>query len=286
MALITVNCFSSMLMRTVPINVILPVDKQVEAVRAEEDGARYVPNEPAGGFKTLYLLHGIFGNYTDWVSGTCIQRWAEERDLAVVMPSGDNMFYLDQPAAHDYYGRFIGEELVALTRAMFPLSRRREDTFIGGLSMGGYGALRNGLKYADTFGAIASMSGALLVDGVSERTDDTSTFFQSRRFAKAVYGDPDAVAGSDRDPLWLAGRLAASGGPLPRIYVSCGTEDSLLAANRDVARELGAQGFSVTYEEAAGGHTWEYWNRAIERVVDWLPLDEPVMGIGSGNVHV
>lgn len=286
MALICVNFFSTSLARTVPLNVVLPVDKQTEALDAEAAGRVYEPHVPAGGFKTLYLLHGIFGNYTDWVSGTCIQRWAEERDLAVVMPSGDNMFYVDQPAAHDLYGRFIGEELVALTRAMFPLSARREDTFIGGLSMGGYGALRNGLKYADTFGAIASMSGALLVNGVSERTDDTSTFFQSRRFAKAVYGDPDAVAGSDRDPLWLAGRLVASGGPLPRIYVSCGTEDSLLAANRDVARELGAQGFSVTYEESAGGHTWEYWNRAIERVVDWLPLGEAVAGIGSGNVRV
>ena len=137
MALIQVNFMSKSLMRMVPIQVILPVDKFFgeEGTEAEE--------KP---FKTLYLLHGIFGNYTDWVSGTRIQRWADEKNLAVVMPSGDNAFYVDQPASANMYGEFIGKELVEITRKMFPLSRKREDTFIGGLSMGGYGAIHNGLK--------------------------------------------------------------------------------------------------------------------------------------------
>lgn len=78
----------------------------------------------------------------------------------MVMPSGDNAFYVDQPKGHNNYGEYIGQELVRLTRKMFPLSRKREDTFIGGLSMGGYGALRNGLKYSDTFGAVIALSGA------------------------------------------------------------------------------------------------------------------------------
>lgn len=85
MALLQVNFMSQALMRTVPVNVILPVDKFIQPGTA--------PQPPAS-FKTLYLLHGVFGNYTDWISGTCIQRWAEEKNLAVVMPSGDNMFYM------------------------------------------------------------------------------------------------------------------------------------------------------------------------------------------------
>lgn len=286
MALICVNFFSTSLARTVPLNVVLPVDKQTEALDAEAAGRVYEPHVPAGGFKTLYLLHGIFGNYTDWVSGTCIQRWAEERDLAVVMPSGDNMFYVDQPAAHDLYGRFIGEELVALTRAMFPLSARREDTFIGGLSMGGYGALRNGLRYARTFGAVAALSGTLHAEDVAGRGGAGAPFFRSRAFAEAVFGDAGAVAGSDRDPARLAADLAAEGGPMPRIYLGCGTRDPLLASNRAAAAELRGLGYDVTYEEVEGGHEWGYWNRAIERVVDWLPLGEAVAGIGSGNVRV
>lgn len=79
-------------------------------------------------YKTLYLLHGIFGNYSDWVCGTRIQRYAEEHDLAVVMPSGDNAFYVDQPAGGNFYGEFVGRELVELTRRIFPLSHEREDS--------------------------------------------------------------------------------------------------------------------------------------------------------------
>ncbi len=102
MALIQVNMMSKALMRTVSIQVILPVDN----VSLSEQEIEY--QKP---FKTLYLLHGIFGNYTDWVSGTCIQRWAEGKNLAVVMPSGDNKFYIDNTETHDLYGEFIGKEL-------------------------------------------------------------------------------------------------------------------------------------------------------------------------------
>lgn len=116
MALLHVNFISKTLMRTVPIQVILPVDKLVfPGISARED-------KP---YKTLYLLHGLFGNYTDWVSGTRIQKWAEEKDLVVVMASGDNSFYLDQPASGNNYGEFIGQELVEITRKMFPLSHKR-----------------------------------------------------------------------------------------------------------------------------------------------------------------
>ena len=112
MAIIQVNYVSNALQRTVPVQVILPVDKLTP------DGKLPAPKK----FKTLYLLHGYLGNYTDWVSGTRIQRWAEERDLAVVMPSGDNSFYVDRPMPGNCFGEFIGDELVQITRRMFPLS--------------------------------------------------------------------------------------------------------------------------------------------------------------------
>lgn len=137
MAIIEMNFISQSLRRTVTVNVIIPLDKKpLPGMPARED-------KP---FKTLYLLHGGYGNYTDWVNGTRIQRWAEEQNLVVVMPSGDNKFYVDIPDLGDYYGKFIGEELVEFTRKMFPLSHKKEDTYIAGLSMGGYGATVNGLK--------------------------------------------------------------------------------------------------------------------------------------------
>ena len=99
MAFIQMSILSKSLMRTVPVNVILPADKMVFPG---------MPEPPEKPFKTLYLLHGVFGSYIDWVNGTRIQRYAEEHDLAVVMPSGDNAFYVDQPGANNYYGEFVG----------------------------------------------------------------------------------------------------------------------------------------------------------------------------------
>ena len=208
MALIQVNYVSNALQRNVPLQVILPVDKLTP------DGK--LPKEKK--FKTLYLLHGFLGNYTDWVSGTRIQRWAEERDLAVVMPSGDNAFYVDRRATGNCYGQFIGEELVEVTRRMFPLSRKREDTFIGGLSMGGFGAMRNGLKYHDAFGAIISFSGVLqMLEPAVTKPQRADLIFQ-----EGLLGDLEKAAKSDKNPVWLAQKLAHSQ-DLPKVYIACGT---------------------------------------------------------------
>lgn len=254
MALIQVNVTSECLKRVVPIQVILPVETA----------------EPP--YKTLYLLHGVLGNYTDWVSGTCIQRWAEEKHVAVVMPSGDNSFYLDREDTCNLYGTYIGEELVRLTRRMFPLSYKRKDTFLAGLSMGGYGALRNGLKYNETFGYLAGLSSALFQDEMNTWTNDTPKFYRRRDFAEGLFGDLDKVMEGDKSPLWLAGRLIEEGKKLPEIYLACGTEDSLLSANRRFKKAMEDLGAELTYEEGPGGHEWDFWNRYIKRVLDWLPL--------------
>ena len=235
MAIIQMNYVSNALFRTVPVQVILPVDK------LSPDGK--LP--PRKKFKTLYLLHGLLGNYTDWVSGTRIQRWAEERDLAVVMPSGDNSFYVDRPDSNNCYGEFIGRELVEITRRMLPLSERREDTFIGGLSIGGYGAVRNGLKYHDTFGAIAALSPALHV------FEDRRAAVESRAFGEAIFGDLKTAAKSDKNPRVLVEALAGRK-DLPKMYLACCTGDALLPASRLYDQLLTAAGFVVTYFEGPG----------------------------------
>ncbi len=275
MAFLQVNLLSHSLMRTVPVNVVLPVDKLTfpgMPVREEKP------------YKTLYLLHGIFGNYTDWVNGTRIVRYAEENDLAVVMPSGDNAFYVDQPKANNYYGEFIGRELVDLTRKMFPLSRRREDTFLGGLSMGGYGALRNGLKYHDTFGYIISLSGALLIDDMPERTNDVPVFMESRDYAESCFGDLDALLESDKNPKRLIGDLKAAGADIPKIYMACGDADMLLGANESMAEFLRGQGADVTFETGPGSHEWDFWDTYIKKAIAWLPTEKSGLGLNSGNI--
>ena len=278
MALIQANFMSGSLMRTVPVNIILPVDKLAFSGMTQKGPTNY---------KTLYLLHGIFGNYTDWVSGTNIQRWAEEKDLAVIMPSGDNMFYVDHKESLNYYGEFIGRELVELTRRTFPLSCKREDTFIAGLSMGGYGAIRNGLKYHDTFGCIAGLSAAMIVDELEMRTNDTPITIHRRDFAESIFGDLAKVKDSDMNPKWLVERLKKQRAEFPKMYLACGTEDSLLEANHEMRDYLKAAGVDVTYEEGPGGHEWDFWNRYIKKVIDWLPLEEDAKaGVNSGNVGI
>lgn len=277
MAYLQMSILSQSLMRTVPVNVILPVDKMVfPGMPAREE-------KP---YKTLYLLHGVFGSHVDWVNGTNIQRWAEENDLAVVMPAGENMFYVDQEASHNYYGEFIGKELVELTRKMFPLSRKREDTYIAGLSMGGYGAVRNGLKYHETFGYIAGLSVAAIIDDLEKRTDDAPIFIESRSYAESIFGDLHKVADSDRNPKWLARKLAEEKASLPKVYIACGQQDSLLAKNQDLQQCLRECGFDVTYEEAPGAHEWDFWNSQIKKVLAWLPLENSQAGMNSGNVGI
>lgn len=274
MAFIQMSVMSQSLMRTVPVNVILPADKLL---------LPGMPRQEERPFKTLYLLHGVFGSSVDWVNGTRIQRYAEEKDLAVVMPSGDNAFYLDRPESGNNYGQFIGRELVELTRRMFPLSRAREDTFIGGLSMGGYGAMRNGLKYSDTFGYIVSLSGAMHLEEIAARKGEGS-FLESRSYAEACFGPLEKLLGSDKDPKALVRSLRAAAKPIPKIYMACGTEDGLLSANRAMAAYLREQGAAVTYEEGPGGHEWDFWDAYIKKAIQWLPTGSAVPGVSSGNV--
>ena len=277
MALLQMNLLSQSLMRTVPVNVVLPVDKMpLPGMPKRED-------KP---YKTLYLLHGVFGNHTDWVCGSRIQRFAEEHDLAVVMPAGENAFYVDHPESHNFYGQFIGEELVELTRRMFPLSHNREDTFIGGLSMGGYGAMRNGLKYGDTFGYIVSLSGALVLEGMSQRTDDVPFFLESRSYAQACFGDLDTLLTSDKNPKELVRRRQAAGQVIPKIYMACGDQDGLLDANRQMADFLRQSGVDVTFEVGPGGHEWDFWDTYIQKAIQWLPTEKAGLGVNSGNVGI
>lgn len=274
MALLHCNFMSRSLGRPVPIQVVLPTDKM-----AGPQG-----QAPQGPFKTLYLLHGIFGDETDWVCGTRLQSWAQDRNLAVVMPAGENSFYVDNPRASRLYGTYIGKELVDFTRRTFPLSAKREDTFIGGLSMGGFGAIVNGLQNPETFGAVCALSSALILDSMMENKEYTDFLMTNKGYYESVFGDLDQVRGSDMDYDALAEKVAKE--PVkPRFYMACGTEDGLIGVNRAFRDHLQGLGFDVTYEEGPGVHDWYFWDKYILKAMEWLPLDRPEQGISSGHVN-
>ena len=254
MALIQVNYLSQALFRIVPLNVILPAD------RFDADTNRYLNGKECK-YKTLYLLHGLLGNYTDWVSQTRIQKWAEAKNLAVVMPSGDNSFYFNSRTPWNDYGTFIGEELVDLTRRMFPLSEKREDTFIAGLSMGGFGALRIGSVYSETFSYVAGLSAAV---HIFEDTSEEANI--------SLFDNMEAAAGTDRNPRVAVEKMLSERRRIPKFYMACGTKDNLMQANVSFRDYLKEKGVDVTWDEENCGHDWDFWDSQIKKVLDWLPL--------------
>ncbi|MCL2199234.1 MAG: alpha/beta hydrolase-fold protein [Defluviitaleaceae bacterium] len=253
MAFLQANCYSESLCRQVAFNAVVPVGKKR--------------------VKTLYLLHGQKGNYMDWIVNSRIASYAEARGLAVIMPSADNSFHVDNENACALYGDFFGRELVEITRGLFQLSDKCEDTFIAGFSMGGYGAIRTGLKYNETFGAIAGLSSAfLIVDRAVNFTSDTPSIRGRRSYFESVFGDLAEIPGSDNDPKFLINELKQKGAKIPNIYLCCGTEDILIAPNRCYHNFLKENDVPHTYVESAGAHNWEFWNEYILKVLDWLPL--------------
>jgi putative tributyrin esterase len=216
-------------------------------------------------FPWLLLLHGLSDDHATWSRRTSVERYAEARGIAVVMPAGGRGFYVDN-AEGPRWGAFIAEEVPAVARAFFPLSDRREDTYIAGLSMGGYGALRIALAHPDRFAAAGSFSGGLDMSRRPTQLDPS----WARELAR-VFGDLDALPGSANDVFELAIRLNPADRRRLRLFQCCGTEDFLYDGNvrfRDHARSLG---LDLTYEEGPGTHEWGYWDAAVRRFLDWLP---------------
>ena len=152
--------------------------------------------------------------------------------------------------------------------------------------MGGYGALRNGLKYSDTFGYIVNLSGALLTETLDQRTNDSPFFLERRSYAEACFGDLSKVTESDMDPKYLVKQLEKAGKPLPHIYMACGDKDSLLGVNQDMADFLRQHHADVTFEVGPGAHEWDFWDTYIYKAIQWLPTEKNTQGINSGNVGV
>lgn len=258
MAVMNVNYVSKYLKRYVEFKVILPIeDTKLNGIE---------PEKPVK-YKTIYLLNGFSGDSYSWLYGSRIFKLARDRNLAVVMPAGENSFYADQVNGN-LFGKYVGEELVEITRKMFPLSDRREDTFIGGLSMGGYGSLLIGCRFSDTFGGIISLSGPVFLPDTPMEKQLIGKLPVPRGFLENIFGDLNTMMDSANNPMTMVLK-AYREGKLPRIYMACGTEDYVydnVCAQRKLFEEEGIQ---FTYEEGPGEHEWDFWDKYIEKAIDW-----------------
>jgi putative tributyrin esterase len=263
MALIHCNFSSSVLLLDTSMSVILPEP-------GTGRGGSVSAQNPIR-YPTLYLLHGLSDDHTAWQRRTAIERYTASLHLAVVMPEVHRSFYTDMVHGNRYW-TFISEELPAIARSFFPLSDRREDNFVTGLSMGGYGAFKLALTYPERYMAAASLSGALDIAQIPRHIDGAEWVDE----CKNIFGESSAEAGDPNDLFFLAERLAESGRVRPMLYQWCGTEDFLYEDNlrfRDHAKTMGLE---LHYEEAPGTHEWVYWDQQIQKVLAWLPLQNNI----------
>src|SRR5918912_1351984 len=216
MALLRCDVFSDALGLSTSLTVILPQPTTTQIGLEGDAGAAPPP--------VLYLLHGLSDDDTIWLRRTSIERYAAPLGLAVVMPQVHRSFYTDEAYGGRYW-TFLSEELPELVGSLFRVSDRREDSFVAGLSMGGYGALKWGLRHPDRFAAAATLSGAVDVAGLRTRRDRP----EDPRMLERIF-DGHAVAGTPDDLLWLVAQ--ADRAALPALYACCGTEDELIRDNR------------------------------------------------------
>jgi putative tributyrin esterase len=250
-ALLRCDFFSEVLEVGTSMTVLLPQ-------RAEgQIGVETVAGGGRDGFPVLYLLHGLSDDSTAWTRNTSIERYAASLGLAVVMPQVGRSFYADEVGGGRYWS-FLSQELPGVVESFFGVSTRREDTFVAGLSMGGYGALKWALHQPERFAAAASLSGALDVVDLSPR--------RSELFERVFAGPP----GPDDDLFALL--AGAEIDTLPSLYVGCGTEDELMRGNVRFVDAARADGVDVHVDFRPGEHEWGLWDVVVRDVLAWLPL--------------
>ncbi|KAF0093038.1 MAG: esterase superfamily [Puniceicoccaceae bacterium 5H] len=254
MAFLQVNFYSEVLQMASSLNVILP-----ERARGQiglEGKAKSGPHP------TLYLLHGLSDDQTIWMRRTSIERYVSPLGLAVIMPNVHRSFYTDMVAGPDYW-TYVSEEVPAVAREFFNLSDRRKDNYVAGLSMGGYGAFKMGLRNPERWNAAVSLSGALDVTRTLEG--------QWKQEMALVFGHMDQLTGSKNDLFHLMSEAARKGIDLPRLWACCGTNDFLLDSNRQFMQRAKDLKIPVEYTETDGYyHEWGYWDKMIQPALKWM----------------
>ena len=235
MARISCNVISYTLKRTVNIEVVLPTVTIPEAMMNEGKVHHTYPAP----FPVLYLLHGYGNNEKQWTGYTNVELYAEERQIAVVMIAGENRFYLDGET--DSFAQFIDNELREFVTNTFPISSKREDAYIAGLSMGGFGALYHGLTHPEHYAAIGAFSPAVRMQGMN--VDLTKMIVEM-----------DSI---------------------PDLYIACGEDDFVYGDASAFAGVAGKKFHNVTWKSVPHfAHEWRFWDMQVEQFMDWIARND------------
>jgi putative tributyrin esterase len=262
----TVKFESRLVNSVLPYNVVLPKDYNTSRT------TRY---------PVLYLLHGLFGHYADWVARTNIVDYASNYRLIVVMPEGNDSWYTDSATvATDKYETYILKELIPDVQRRYRTIEARYGRAIAGLSMGGYGAIKFGLKSPSTFIFAGSMSGAFGVTRFGEKEIAGSGWEPSMK----LFGPLGSETRRSNDVFEIINGLSASQREsLPYFYFDCGTEDSprIFPFNRELAALMVEKKIPHEYRELPGDHSWGYWDRQVKEVLKIAAFKMKAGGVGS-----
>lgn len=261
MSVLQINKYSIALSRLITFHVILPDD----AIPMMIEGNKNYERKP----KTLYLLHGFSGNTTDWLYGSRIQELAMQYNLAVVLPSGENSFYLNGKGTGRAYETFVGVELPDYCTKTFGFSDKPEDNFIGGLSMGGFGAIHTALKYPKRFGKMFGLSSAMIQYDIAGMKPGEKNEIADYDYYLQVFGNLEHLDTSENNPDYLIREKKKRGEKIQPVFMACGTEDFILKNNRVFRDFLNSQNVDLTYYESEGIHDWKFWNQYLEPAICW-----------------
>ncbi|MDX2037559.1 MAG: alpha/beta hydrolase family protein [Isosphaeraceae bacterium] len=240
MAFATINYHSRSLQKASSFNVVFPDDPAIPRP-----------------WSVFYLLHGLSDDHTIWMRRTSIERYAAGLPLVVVMPDGGRGWYTNAKEGYAYEDDLI-RDVVGLVDRTLPVKAERGGRAIGGLSMGGYGAVKLGLKHSGMFGSITSHSGALaFTRGGSRDAGGLSPEFSR------IFGDNPA--GGPEDPFAIVERI--DHGKIPALRFDCGVSDFLIQHNRDFHAHLEKLHIGHEYQEFPGDHNWEYWDEHVKESI-------------------
>lgn len=229
------------------IHVVLPENTQVHNARV------------------VYLFHGLQDNCSGWYRFTNVERFARMKNLVLVTPEVQRSFYADMDMGINYF-QYVSQELPQICRNLFNLSDRRENNFLMGLSMGGYGALKCALTNPEKYAGVAVFSA---VTDIQDRVDKSEG--RRRREFSAIFGNELKVP--DCSNLWA---LAEKADPdnFPRLLAYCGEQDELYQQNVRFCNMLKEKGFDAEFAHWEGVHNWVFWDKAVQRAIDTMFPEE------------
>lgn len=255
-----VHCnFHSMILRmSVDVSILIPEGERVRQLQAGE----HTPVK----YQTLYLLHGFTGDHLSYLRTSKIEKYADEHQVLVVMPSVYNSAYTDMKYGMDYF-TYLSKELMDFVERTFPVSTKREDRFVAGMSMGGYGAYKFGLSFPEKFAAIGGVAGSYHAEyRYQGKVNTVSTL------CEALYGDPPAITPEVHDIFTMLENLKKSGREIPRLYTCCGTEDRRYQDSVDLKEFADRIGVPLTFEHGHGRHDDVFFDEYIQRILNWMEL--------------